>query len=250
MNPRTVFTSVLAALLLIGVTGLVLPARSEAQQSRRKEKPKKEVDLAKRLEEAQKALEKAKAEADQLRLLLEKERKRAVVAEREALTQRDVAQNAEAEARQQAEQARQEAEKAFQEARDALRRATSQENLQPAQKARDKGREKAGPTGAQVRTEQAALVELERERAKVLDLFNRQREELTGQLKRLEAEQHKALAELEAKADQLRRAQGRQTEPGRVPAPQDKLDQILERLDRMEKRLNQLERNRPSSSGK
>jgi translation initiation factor IF-2 len=218
MNPRDAHLRILAAVLLI--TALVVSS-SAAQQPGTADKSKQDADLARRLDEARKEAAQAKAEAEALRERLEKERQRALQAEQDARAQRDAAQQAEVEARQRADRARAEAEKALQEA-EKIRRAEAGPGRQPAQH---------------------ALAELALQRAALLEHFLRQRQ-------RLEEEQQKALAELDRKAELLRKGEGRQGEVGKGTSDQGKLDQILERLERIEKRLDRLEKDLPKAQPK
>jgi hypothetical protein len=217
MNSRHPFGTALMALLLTSVTAMVLPGKALAQA------PTKEADLAKRLEVALKEAAQAKAEADELRARLEQERKRADQAAQEARAQRDAAQAAEAQARRQLEQARAAAEAALLEA---------QKAQQATQKAPPRGK---APEEALAR----ALADLEREKAKVMDQFALRRAELQKQQNILDEEQQQVLAALEQKAKALRQAGA-----GHPPAERDKLDQVLERLERIEKRLDQLEKSK------
>jgi hypothetical protein len=205
----------LTALLLTSVIVLLVPGKALAQA------PTKEADLAKRLEVALKEAAQAKAEAQELRDRLERERKRADQATQEALAQRDAAQAAEALARRQAEQARAAVEAALLEA---------QKAQQGTQKVPPRGK---APEEALAR----ALADLEREKAKVMDQFALRRAELQKQQNILEVEQQEVLAALEQKAKALRQAGA-----GRPPAERDKLDQVLERLEKIEQRLGQLEK--------
>jgi colicin import membrane protein len=225
MTTRNVFAQTLAALLLAAVT-VVLPAgTAQAQQAGTGDQGKKEADLARRLDEARKDAEKAKAEAAELRERLEKERQRAIDAEREARAERDAARKAEAEARRQAQQAlaaeaaaRQEAEKALADAKKKAEQALYAAQLRAAQQEWE-GKEKAK---GELKPSSAAL---QQAKEKLLNQFNMKRAELVAQLKHLDAEQQKVLGELERQAV---------------------LVQILERLERIERRLDQLGKHEPA----
>ncbi len=226
MKKRNVLVLALAALLLLSLTVLIVPGWGAAQQSKAADK-QKDMDLVKRLEEARQEAERAKLEAAELRQQLEKERKRAVQAEVEARAERDAARKAEAEARRRAEQAlvaaeaaRRETEQSLLEAKKAAERQRYAAAVQAAHAAFAKGTEKAKGE------EKPLPPALEQAKANVVNAFNQKRAELLFQLKRLDEEQHKMLAELERTA---------------------LLVQLLERLERIERRLDRLERNQPSA---
>lgn len=142
----------------------------------------------------------------------EAERKRAEDALRALKEQLTKAQEAERRARQQAE------------------KALYAENIRQAAKAfRPKPEEKE------------ALTRPAEMQAKVRQQFERRRQALMEEMKKLEAEEGETLAKLEAEARELRRQQNRPAS-GQPPQGGDKVDRILERLDRIERRLERLER--------
>jgi colicin import membrane protein len=239
MKTRSMVVLALAALLVLGGAIALPPAsRIAAQQSGAADQ---EADRVKRLEEARQQAEKAKAAAAELRERLEKERNRAEQAEREVRAQRDAAQQAEAEARRRAQQAlaaeqaaRQEADKARQDAE----RARYAAEVRAAQEAFAKGNELAGKG----RSKQL-LQELEREKAALLTRLQAQRVALMTQLKHLDEEQQRVLEEF---AKQAASVSGK-AEPGSALPHPDRLDQILERLERIEGRLRRLEKQQPTA---
>ena len=85
--------------------------------------------------------------------------------------------------------------------------------------------------------------ELEQARARLLKEFEARREALIAELKNLEENQRRVLADLERKAAIVRQNSPRQTEAAGAPPSAGKLDQILDRLERIELRLERLERN-------
>src|SRR5262249_43809728 len=87
------------------------------------------------------------------------------------------------------------------------------------------------------------LAELERAKEQLRRDFAEKHSALMAQFQRLQQEHERLLAELENKADMLRRAKGVQARP-RVPARSDRLDQIFHRRDQIEQRLNRLERSK------
>jgi len=207
-------------------------------------------DLARKLEQAQEEAQRARAQAEQLRAQLELERAKAVQAERDAIAQRDAARLAEGRARQLAERAlaeqeaaraaaefaRNEVDKVVRLEKQRADQAVYAAQLQAAQHAYAK--EKAHAPGD-------LEANLAHARAMLQRNFEQKRADLTAQLKQLDQEQHRMLAELEKKA-QIMRERMRDAERGPGPSSSDPLDQILEKLQRIEMRLDRLEKARQS----
>jgi RNA polymerase sigma factor (sigma-70 family) len=133
-----------------------------------------------------------------------------------------------------ADKQRQRAEEAERRAKEDLAKALNAEDLARREAARKLQPDDEGvsrqPSNRKARNKDAAA--LDDAEARVRQKFDEARRALEQQLKELDAQEQKALAELKAK----RKA-------GEQPAPAgDKLDRILERLERLEKRLDKLER--------
>lgn len=193
---------------------------------------------AQTMERLQAELNQARAQLEELKQRLELERNRALHAAREAAAQRDALRQAEARARQQAEQAlaaQAEAQRAAAEqARLREMQRAHADQMRAAREALAKQKEEAMRSNTE-----AAPFDLEPTREKIKRRFDQQREDLMVQLKHLDEEQRRVLADLGRRAQVLRESGKRQGEPGKSK----KLDQILEQLQRIEMRLEQLERN-------
>jgi RNA polymerase sigma factor (sigma-70 family) len=181
----------------------VTPAREAAEREARQ-----------RAEAAERLAQEARAVSEEARARAEAERARAVDAMRKAeavLAQREAL------------------EKQLQEAHRALEEFQAQ--VRPDQpRQRTPSVRQAGPGDDRDR----GPVDLER----ALRELDQARDHLRRELAAVEAKREKLLSEYKARQDELRRDPRR--EPDRSP---DKLEQILERLERMEKRLDRLERN-------
>jgi hypothetical protein len=203
----------------LGTSGVLYQARAEAAQQQKvgqaradgigQEKPKRATDevqaLRDQLEEARRQLADLKAEVAQ-------QHHRAAEAVRDALVQADLARKAETMAREQAE------------------RAAYAARIQLAQ---DEVKKKARSEVNLSSKEDAA--------ARLRKQYEQRRQALQEELKSLEVDEQKDLANLELQ--QARAKLGQQ--PSKPPEAGDKLDQILERLDRMEKRLDRIEQGSP-----
>jgi len=209
----------------------------------------KAADLAGKLDEARREVKRARAEVEALRVRLEQEREKAVQAEREARAQRDAALQAAAVAQRRAEEAlaaeaaaRQEAAKRLSPAEKNAHlpaRATALKML--AQDEFAKRKEQETPAGSKF-----SAADFDRAKARKLKEFDLKREELMAQLKHLDEEQQRMLARLEEKVKDFRRLKAFGEPAGGPPHP-GMLDQILERLQRMEMRLDRLERGQPDA---
>jgi len=218
----------LAIFLVILLTLMGRPGRVEAQPA--------DAKLVQKLEQAQAEAQRARAEAESLKAQLEQALDQARAnAVREAIAQRDAAQFAEAKARQLAKQglaAREAAESEKKRAQQAQYAA----QLQAAQQAfaREKETARGAPAGLGG--------DLSRARAELLTNFEQKRAELSAQLKHLDEEQQRMLAAIEKKAQILRERTQGEMAPGAGPVGHGTLDQILEKLQSIERRLDRLER--------
>jgi hypothetical protein len=234
MKTRSMVISALGASLLIAGT-VMGPAVSRVGAQQAVTDADKDADRARTLQEVRQLVEKVKAEAAELREQLERERKRAEQAEREALAQRDEARQALEQARRQAEQAlaaeqaaRQQAEKARQDGERARYAAQVRAAQEAFSKASQEGKVESRPFPP----------ELERMKAELLSRLQAQREALMTQLHRLDEEQQRMLEELARKAASMR---GKPEPQGAAPHS-GPVEQILQRLERMETRLDRLEK--------
>jgi RNA polymerase sigma factor (sigma-70 family) len=214
-----------AVALGLGTGGLLYQTRAgAADMTQAGRKPTAEEEKARRpaedARERERALleklEQARREAEAQRDRAEAERLRAEEALRALKEQLAKAQEAERRARHQAEQA------------------LYAENVRQAQ-------QQAG-----AKPEEAVrLKRLDEMEARLRERFKEERKTLTERLKHLEAEERDALAKLEAERGELLRQQNRgpnRPAGGQQPQDGDKLDRILERLERMERRLEALEK--------
>jgi colicin import membrane protein len=234
-----------ATLLLI--LGLGLGNVAGQQGDARPPEGQKGADLARDLEKARVELQKARQEIEELRQIAAKERARAEQATQEARRQAEAAQQAEAEARKRAEAARREVEQALIQARQ------EQADLAQAEKARylaaiaQAEKELAQKAGkGKALDVNAALADLDREKAAVLQKFDNARAELAKQMEALESHQRQVLAHIETrKAELLGKVKEKPQKKPSQPRGGDKLDKILDRLDAVEKRLDRIEKGKP-----
>jgi RNA polymerase sigma factor (sigma-70 family) len=239
------------------------------------EASQREKDRAKRAAEeelrAREEVEKARREAEMQRERAEAERRRAEEALRELREQLTKAQEAERRARRQATERRAEAQETERrarqqaeaqeterrarhqaEAQETERRARHQAEAQEAearaqaQEAERRARQQEEnirkvrpdePRLSKVRPDEPRLSGAE---ARVREEFERQRQSLKEQLKKLEVEEQVTLRKLAA--ERIRSLPPKQQSGDRESPSGDKLDRILERLERMERRLERLER--------
>ncbi|HEV3263187.1 MAG TPA: sigma-70 family RNA polymerase sigma factor [Gemmataceae bacterium] len=170
--------------------------------------------------------------------------------------------------RAQADQQRQKAEAQRQRAEDALRQAKEQlKRAMDAERAARRNAQKAQYAGALQQAQQPfdntpyvnqrgqrpdrenPLGRFEEEKAVLLKKFDQRRQELMQQLKNLELEQRKVLADLQQRQAVMMREM--HPEGAQQPGAADKLDRILERLDQIEQRLQRLETGRrPGTEGR
>ncbi|HZU36419.1 MAG TPA: sigma-70 family RNA polymerase sigma factor [Gemmataceae bacterium] len=200
------------------------------------------------------------AREQELRRELERARAEVQAARRQAEAARHQAEQAMRQARSELERARQEARAQRDHARAAeqqARHAANQERIARANKEKnhkhDMHDQSAEQQGGRDLAEQ-----LNRARSEMLKNFDRQRQQLTEQLKRLDQVQQRSMRQLE---EQLSRAHQRlmgknnkshsTSSSSSSASSGDKLDQILQRLERMERRIDRLESgNRQSNDRK
>ncbi len=193
--------------------------QQEANQSgdnRENEASRRERDQAKLAAEAERLRASLREQVEKARREAEMQRDRAEAAQRRAEEAMRALNEQRARAGEEESRARQRAEKSLyaQDIRQARREAS------PKQEA------------------QQALKLLAEQEAKYREHFEHQRQNLVMQMRKLEAEEQQTLQKLEAERNRLVKQQADDR-----PAPaRDKLDQILERLERMELRLERLER--------
>jgi hypothetical protein len=225
------YTAGLGAFLLLLVTR-GLPAQ-QADAERVREQARLDAVRARQLaadaavaqQRAQQEAQAARAEVEKLRELLEVERAKAT----QAL---EAARAAEADARQRADAARQEAARALAAVREG-RAPRGRGGPPEADRAR-----RDNPSGLD-----PALALLENRKKEITVQYEDQRAKILAQLKQLDEERDRALEQVDTRKAQLVRQLQEQTDRQRQePAPTDKLDQILQRLDAIETRLNRMER--------
>jgi hypothetical protein len=207
------------------------------------------VDLVRELEKVRAEAQKARQEAEELRKIATQERARAIQAIQEATDQAHAAKKAQVEALERAEAARREVERALGEADEQLKAARYGALIEQARA--ERSRKAGADKGGQPADVKAALAELEKEKAAILQKYREQRAVLAKQLQGLEAQEKATLAQVEARRGEML---GRFKEKARTaPAPEGaegKLDKILDRLDAIEKRLDQIEKGKPKGDKK
>jgi colicin import membrane protein len=242
---------VLALLFLLGsgmgrIVGQEDPKRAERQKG---------ADLAQELEQARAELQKARQEAQEQRQIAAKERDRAEQALQEARRQADLAQQAAAEARAKAEAALRDAERALIQAKQEQADRAQAEHARYlallAQAEKERAQKAAKGKGVKAPDVKAALAELDKEKATILQKFEQARADLATQLHVLEAQQKQDLAVVEARrAELLGQAKEKPPKTAGATNGSGKLDQILERLDAIEKRLDRIEQAKPQGKPK
>jgi hypothetical protein len=221
----------------------VLAGQPVPAEARRQEKDPLQLaaeEAAAREQELRDELEKARQEVEKLRAELEAQRQKA-----EAERQR--AEDALNEARVQLEKARLAENAARDEDEDD---ASNKKPGKPSNKG--KGTNRRGLSADQ----QKALADLDAAEAKLREQFQKQRQalqqQMREQLKKLEEEQKAQLEKLRRTRTELLRRPNAPPKPNppskleKASPPQagDKLDLILQRLEKMEKRLDRLEKNK------
>jgi hypothetical protein len=204
------------AALGLGTSGVLYQARAEAAQSQKVRQSQADKDGQEKLDEVQslrKQLKEALQQLADLTVEKAKQRKQAEEAVRDALLQVEKMREAE-------KATRLDAEKALYAA-----------NMHLAQ---DELRKKRGHDPSLPSKDDAA--------ARMRKQYEQRRQALQAELKSLEVDEQKELANLE---QQQARTKVGQQQPSKPLEAGDKLDQILERLDRMEKRLDRIERGNP-----
>jgi RNA polymerase sigma factor (sigma-70 family) len=181
------------------------------------------ADPTVRLEEVQEELAKARREVQELKEQLEKERQRAEAGRRRY-------QEMVLEMKKRVEEAQAQAQRTLY--ANQMQRAAEE---WAAQKGDNATEDRPWP--------ESALKDLHVKRAKYLEDLELQRRGLQEQLKRLEVQQRQALADLDQQQEEIKQRLNA-TAPrlgNDRPASGDKLDRILERLGKIERRLDRLE---------
>jgi RNA polymerase sigma factor (sigma-70 family) len=252
------------AALGLGTGGVVYQTRAGAADPQSgdrtvQERPRRAIDAGQEkdkwrqiAEEAQAREKKMQAELESLRAELEEWRSRSRSQAAQAEAERRRAEAVLQEARAEAQRRR--AESAFQGTRnraEGARAAAVDPSRQP-ETARAGSRDHQGQRDANRSPDRqpdlkSIMEKVEAQRAKILEEYGTRLKALKLEQQKLEEQMQKHLAELDqskARFEQLHRQSFTRPEAESKRSGGDKLDQVLERLERLEKRLDRLEQGR------